>query len=87
MHMHWDSIVNEAFGGDAPAFRMCTPKPDHNSIYRRPGGGGGGNENNPPPPPEGLSLPNRFVLPPDFPTFFPSFPGILIVNVCPSFRE
>ena len=32
MHMHWESIVNEAFGGDAPAFRMCTPKLDHNSI-------------------------------------------------------
>jgi hypothetical protein len=54
--------------------------------HRLPGGGGGGNENNPPPP-EGLSLPNKFVLPPDFPTFFPSFPGILIVNVCPSFKE
>lgn len=55
--------------------------------HRRPGGGGGGRENNPPPPPEGLSDPSRFVLPPCLPTFFPSLPGILIVNVCPSFNE
>lgn len=64
-------------------------------AYRfRPGGGGGGNANPPrPPPAEAVELfPSK--LPeddddddPELPAFFPSRPGILILNVCPSFRE
>jgi hypothetical protein len=70
------------------AYSDTSPSPSSISkTYRRPGGGGGGNENNPPPP-EGLSDPNKFEFELELePTFLPSLPGILMVNVWPSFKE
>jgi hypothetical protein len=67
-------------------------RPDTPSAHRfLPGGGGGGKLNKPPPVPDPDSPSNDAApLPPPeaplAPVFF-SRPGILILNVCPSFKE
>ena len=68
------------------SLRITHVEPDDqkDAFYRLrpPGGGGGGKANNPPSPP---SLPPSRPAP--APGFFPSRPGILTLNVCPSFNE